>query len=151
MLIMVKKILESRYNSFSLRLETYRNYNGMQDSFLLSKYKYIHCNDNIIQCSSCEKKFLSWSSNEKFWIKHRETLCKFIDKKYTYWGDSANSQDVDEWLSKDYIRRLIYVYIDYIPDVRGTIEEFLRLKGNDANVFLFKEYLDYMKNFIKNQ
>ena len=136
--------------NFTNRLETFVQYSGVVDPILLSRNGFYHVGNNIIRCNNCRTLFISWISDENFWNKHREEVCNHINKDFTYWGDKEHNQTIDGWLHKDYMKTLIKLNIISESSLRLYITEFLRQKGDDATIRLFKEYLYFMKYFCNH-
>jgi hypothetical protein len=133
------------YECFTTRLETFSTYKGIPDSILLSRLDFYHIGNNVICCKNCQQLFISWSNDEYFWNKHKKSSCKYTSIDYTYWGDKSHKQDINKWLDKEYIKKLIEYGRIKKEEMAIYIEDFLKLKGDHSSIRLFKDYLMFLK------
>ena len=135
-------------HSFYNRLETFNNFKGMPDPILLAKLGYFHMRDDIIICKNCRIMFHSCDTNSAFWIKHKESLCKFIDKDFEYFGSNEHNQTVEQWLKKKQIKDFIQ-FDDNLTEekMKKILNNYFFIKGDSANINTFKDYLFFIQNF----
>lgn len=139
------------YKTFSERLSTFQQYNGIPDPCVLATYGFYNIGNEIIKCTNCHLLFISWSPDIHFWKRHKESLCLYSHLDYTYWGDKPNGQDIEKWMQKEHVRDLIKFGWVTPEAIRIILEDFLKLKGDHASIRLLKDYLLYLKYNCKHK
>lgn len=132
--------------TFTQRLETFKNYTGLCNVLQLCRLGYYHHKNNQIICQWCKNIFICWNQDEHFWIKHKENLCKYTPATHMVHNVEVKEEDIEVWLKKNYIMSLIREQFSE-QQLRSYLDEFLRIKGTDSSLRLFKEFFNYKLNF----
>ena len=136
----------SGLKSFSGRLATFSNYKGLLNILQLARLGYYHYADNQIRCIECGDLFISWHPEEDFFAKHKETLCSYKNILFSVHNKYVSNETVDKWLLKNYVIKL-FKNGDYsLEELTNLLKDFLSIKGPDACLSMFKQYLFFKKH-----